>query len=75
MRVTLNDIADTTILAGTSFDVNSNEIFSILEAETRIGNNWRGEIRAKILSNSQYDSFSAGLKSDNHFTFRLARYF
>lgn len=75
VRLTLNDTQDTALLVGGSVDNNTQETVTFLEAETRVGNNWKVECSARMVGNVKTTDPSAGLRRDSHVQLRVARYF
>jgi hypothetical protein len=74
-RLTFNDTQDTAILAGTSIDNDTQAATFLLEAETRIGNSWKVELKALILKNIKPPLPESTLRRDSHVQLRLAKYF
>ena len=74
-RLALNDIQDTTVLAGVSYDVETGETFVNIEAERRIGENWLGELRVRAFSGAAPDDVTYGLQQDDYLQLSIARYF
>ena len=75
MRLTFNDPQDTAILGGASIDNNTQGMLFFLEAERRIGNNWKVEVDARLSANIKHNAPEAGFRKDSHLQIRLARYF
>lgn len=74
-RIALNDVQSTEILVGGIFDLNrSTKIFSI-EASRRFGQNWKGEIEARIFSNVSDTEFTYLIRDDSFAKVSLTRYF
>ena len=46
-RIALNDVQDTTVLAGLAWDTRTDETFLNIEVERRFGRNWLGELRIR----------------------------
>ncbi len=74
-RLALNDIQDTSILAGMSFDTQTHEQFYNFEAERRIGENYSLEIRARFLSGSDIGDDTYPLSRDDYIQLRFSRFF
>ena len=74
-RLALNDEPDTQALAGTVVDVETGSMAWSLEAERRIGSDWRAEVEARLFANVSDDDEAAGLRDDGFVTFRLTRFF
>ena len=74
-RLALNDEPDTQALAGTIVDVETGSMLWTLEAERRIGADWRAEVEARLFANVSSDDEAAGFRDDGFVTFRLTRFF
>ena len=74
MRLTLNDVQDSELLAGFVIDRDTHASQLSLEAERRLDNHWKIELESRWFLNSG-DDVSAAFKKDSHITLRLARYF
>ena len=74
-RLALNDIQDTSILAGMTFDTETYEQFYNFEAERRIGENYSLEIRARFLSGSDIGDDTYPLSRDDYIQLRFSRFF
>ena len=48
---------------------------ALIEAERRLGENWKGEFEARLFTNIDDDDLTAAFKEDNVLTLRLTRYF
>jgi len=76
VRLALNDIQDTEILAGFTYDPETQETFYNIEAERRIGSNWNLELRGRFFSGPLKSSDPAfALESDDYVQVRLEKYF
>lgn len=75
LRYSANDSADTSVLAGVVTDLEDASMSGILEATTRFGDNWVGEIEGRFFMNVDPDSFLSVFENDSHIMFRLTRYF
>ena len=75
VRFTMNDAQDTSVLAGTVTDINDGSMSGVLEASTRFGDNWVGEIEGRFFLNVDPDNALVGFKDDSHLMLRLTRYF
>ena len=74
-RYALNDIQDTSILAGAISDVEDGSTSGLVEASRRFGQNWTGEVEARFFVNVADDNLLAAFERDSHVTLRLTRYF
>lgn len=75
LRLAMNDIHDTEILAGFSIDTDTREQFYNLEAERRIGDNFELELRARFFAGSDPGEDAFAIERDDYIQIRLARYF
>lgn len=74
-RLALNDQQDTSLLLGSIVDHENGSTLISLEAERRIGENWKIEIETRLfLAIDKQDPLYI-LKQDDSFTFRLTRFF
>jgi hypothetical protein len=75
LRLTLNDEQNSAMLLGAVVDrVNQSTLISI-EAERRIGDNWRGEINARLFRNVTNRDGLARIGNDGFVALRLSRFF
>ncbi len=74
-RLALNDIQNTAILAGFSYDVDTGETFINIEAERRFGDNWFGELRVRAFSGAKPGDTTYWLQKDDYVQLNIARYF
>jgi hypothetical protein len=75
LRLTFNDIQDTALLAGLTIDPLTDEIFYNLEAETRIGDNWKLELRLRVFSGPiDVNDALRSIDTDDYLQLRLAYY-
>ncbi len=75
LRLTLNDDKDTTALAGLAVDRLTGETLMSIEAERRLSDNWKFEFEARLIWNTSPDGIAHGIRNDDYFTLRLARFF
>ncbi len=73
-RVALNDVQDTSVLAGLSYDLDTGETFVNVEAERRFGENWFGELRLRAFSGADPDDSTFTLQKDDYLELAIARY-
>jgi len=74
IRVSLNDIDDTTLLAGAVLD--SSGTVAFVEAQRRFGSRWKLEIEGRFFAGiEESDPLLGGLRKDGFINLRLARYF
>ncbi len=74
-RVALNDVQDTSVLAGLSVDVDTGEVLVNIEAERRFGDAWVAEARARVFSGARQGDPTWALAEDDYVELRVARYF
>ena len=75
VRLALNDIQDTAVLAGVSYDHDTAETFYNLEAERRFGENYTAELRVRILGGSDPDELGYAFEKDDYIQLRISRHF
>jgi len=74
-RLTLNDVQDTAVLAGTIVDTKNGSTRAILEAERRIGDDWKVELESRLFLIANDRDPTAIFRDDDLLTLRLTRYF
>ena len=74
-RLTFNDEQDTTLLAGAIVDLDSQAMLVSVEAERRLGDDWKLEIEGRAFVDIPADSRQAGIRNDDVITLRLTRFF
>ena len=74
-RLALNDIQDTAVLAGFSYDVDTGETFVNIEAERRFGEDWFGEFRVRAFSGAGPGDTTWWLQQDDYVQLSLSRHF
>jgi len=74
-RFALNDMQDTTVLAGIGYDLDTHARFINIEAERRIGESHVIELRARIFSGGSTPDISDSLASDDYLQVQLSRFF
>ncbi|MCH8112339.1 MAG: hypothetical protein IH905_10380 [Proteobacteria bacterium] len=75
VRLALNDEPDTQLLMGAIVDRSSGATLFNVEAERRLGENWKLEIESRFLFDVADDPVLAGIGDDDFITFRLTRFF
>ncbi|MEC7702007.1 MAG: hypothetical protein VYC19_04575, partial [Pseudomonadota bacterium] len=70
-----NDIQDTEILAGMTFDHENQDSFINIEAERRFGDNFSAEIRARFITGADEGEDLYEFARDDYIQLRLSRYF
>jgi hypothetical protein len=74
-RVALNDVQDTAVLAGVSYDIDTGETFVNIEAERRFGEDWFAELRVRAFSGAEQGDTTYWLRRDDYVQLNIARYF
>jgi len=74
-RLALNDIQDTSMLAGVGVDVATSEFFVNVEAERRMGDNFVLELRARVFSGAAPGDITYSLARDDYIQLQLSRFF
>ncbi|HSM32161.1 MAG TPA: hypothetical protein VK854_15795, partial [Woeseiaceae bacterium] len=74
-RLALNDIQDTSVLAGVAYDTVTGETFFNVEAERRIGDSIAFELRARAFSGAGPQDLTYAVVRDDYVQIRLAKYF
>ncbi|MBT3557553.1 MAG: hypothetical protein HN644_13695 [Rhodospirillales bacterium] len=74
-RLALNDVNDTQALIGGLIDVEDGAMSLSLEASTRLDDQWKVELEARVLTNINEDNSLAAFERDSFVNFSLIRYF
>jgi hypothetical protein len=75
-RLTLNDVDDTTLLAGVMVDKNDKDRALSAEFSKRVGQNWKIELDARFyFAAAAPASGLNAIRADDHLILRLSRYF
>ena len=74
-RLALNDVQDTAVLAGVSYDVESGETFVNVEAERRFGDDWFAELQIRAFSGAGPSDPTYALQTDDYVQLKIARHF
>jgi hypothetical protein len=74
-RIAFNDVQSTEILVGTIFDLQRSTKFFSIEASRRFGENWKGEIEARIFSDIASSEFTYLFRDDSFAKVSLTRFF
>ena len=74
-RLAFNDIQDTAVLAGVSYDTDTGETFLNIEAERRFGDSWFGELRIRSFSGAEQGDTTYFFRKDDYVQLSIARYF
>ncbi|MEM1193985.1 MAG: hypothetical protein AAGH42_11400 [Pseudomonadota bacterium] len=74
-RLALNDTQDTSLLIGGVVDTTDATTSMFMEASRRFGQNWTGEIEARLFFNVDPTNFVDAFRNDDFLTLRITRYF
>ncbi len=74
-RLALNDIQDTSILAGGITDLEDGTTSGLVEAERRFGQDWKGELEARFFTAVDDDNPVSAFQNDSVLTVRMTRFF
>jgi len=75
LRLALNDVDDTQVLAGVVYDPEDEETLFTLEAERRLGEHFTAEFEVRLFSDEPSESLLNAFRRDNYFQLQLAYYF
>jgi hypothetical protein len=75
VRLSLNDVQDTSALVGAVINRNSEATLLSIEAERRIGDSWKIELVGRLFVDLPDSDPLAGIRKDDFITLRLSRFF
>jgi len=75
LRLIVNDVASSELLAGVSYDMDSSAHGVSVEASRRLGDNWKATLEARGLFNLPESDPFYGLRDDSFLQFELAYYY
>lgn len=75
VRLAMNDVQDTAVLAGVGYDIETGETFFNLEAERRIGEDYVLELRVRAFGGAEVDEPLYSFAKDDYVEIQLSRYF
>ena len=75
LRLALNDTQDTSILLGGIIDHDNGSSLISIEAERRLGENWKVELESRFFVNIDTNDPTSFIARDDFATLRLTRYF
>jgi len=75
MRLALNDVQSTELLAGAIFDIDSSASFYLIEASRRLGENWKLSLEAYIYADMPKDDLAYGFRNEDFLQLELAWYY
>ncbi len=74
-RLALNDVQDTSLLAGFSYDVDTGEVLANIEAERRFDENWVLELKVRLFTGAAPGDTTYPLARDDYVQLLVVRYF
>ncbi len=74
-RLALNDLDDTSVLAGVAVDMETQEVFFNVEAERRFGDNLTAELRLRAFMNAEPGDLLHAFEHDDYLQLRLSWYY
>lgn len=74
-RLTLNDVQDTQLLAGTTVDLETQATFVNVEGSRRLTDNWKMSLEARLLTNVPPKDPLVAFSQDDYAQLELAYYF
>lgn len=75
LRLALNDMASTALLAGVVTDLNGGGRFINVEASRRFGERWKLELEVRVFEGAEADDLLRFVERDDYVALELARYF
>jgi len=75
LRLALNDIQDTQVLAGLTTDTKNGEMLGVVEASRRIGQRWVIAIECRLFINEEEDTIFSGFSNDSFINLSISRFF
>jgi len=75
LRLALNDIQDTQVLAGLTTDTKNGEMFGVVEASRRIGQRWVTAIECRLFINEEEGTIFSGFTNDSFINLSISRFF
>ena len=73
-RLALNDVQDTSVLAGIAYDVDTGETFLNVEAERRFGDDIAVEMRIRVFSGASPQDITYSVIRDDYVPLQIAKY-
>ena len=71
----LNDVQSSELLVVTGIDTDNKGRFTSIEGSRRFGQNWKGSLEIRIISNVPATDPLADLRDDDYLELGLARFF
>ncbi len=75
LRLALNDIQDTQVLAGLTTDTKNGEMLGVVEASRRIGERWVIAIECRLFMNAEEGTIFSGFSNDSFINLSISRFF
>lgn len=75
LRLTANDLAGTTALAGLIYDTDTHAVFGNIEASRRLGENWTLALELRFTTNTEKEDDLYFVRSDDYLGIELTRHF
>jgi hypothetical protein len=75
LRLALNDVQSTELLAGGIFDLDSSGSFFLIEGSRRLGESWKLTLEAYLYANIPEEDLAYGLRREGFMQLELAWYF
>lgn len=75
LRLALNDIQDTQVLAGLTTDTKNGEMLGVVEASRRIGQRWVIAIECRLFINEAEGTIFSGFSNDSFINLSISRFF
>ena len=75
IRLALNDVQDTSLLAGLGYDLDSGETYVNVEAERRFGEFYVLQLRARSFTRAEPGDSSYAIEKDDYLELQLSRFF
>jgi len=74
-RLALNDVQDTAVLAGLTYDIDTGEAVISIKAERRFGEDWFAKFRVRVFTGASRTDATWWLRQDDYLEANLTRYF
>ena len=73
-RWALNDVSDTSVLGGPVVDLATGEVMILIEAQRRLGVDWRVNVEIRMFANTDPGSIAYGLRRDGYASLSIKRF-
>ena len=74
-RWALNDVSDTSVLGGPLIDLDTGEALILVEAERRVGSDWKLSFDARLFGNTDPESLIHTIRRDGFVSLSVSRFF